>query len=121
MPAHIRFSPHCQTVFLKFLIASNLSGPTTPILHDREVALGARQAREELERNDPGVRIRNDPAAGLNIDVVDRQQVIQEAAAAAMVPPLVHPPGNQEPDRRLQLIQGVKCYELFFVIDIQEK
>ena len=54
-------------------------------------------------------------------DVVDRQQVIQEAAAAAMVPPLVHPPGNQEPDRRLQLIQGVKCYELFFVIDIQEK
>jgi hypothetical protein len=88
------------------------------VLHDREVALGARQAREELERNDPGVRIRNDPAAGLNIDVVDRQQVIQEAAAAAMAPLLVRPRGNQVPDRRLE---GVKCYDFLVVIDIQEK
>jgi hypothetical protein len=82
------------------------------ILHDREVALGARQAREELERNDPGVRIRNDPAAGLNIDVVDRQQVIQEAAA-----PFVRPPGNLGLNRLL----GVKCYDFLVVIDIQEK
>ncbi len=88
------------------------------ILHDREVALGARQAREELERNDPGVRIRNDPAAGLNVNVVNRQQVIQEAAAAAMAPPLVRPPGNLELYRQLE---GVKCYDFLVVIDIQEK
>ena len=43
--------------------------------------MGARQAREELELDEPGARIRNDPAAGLDLNVADRAKAVNAAAA----------------------------------------
>ena len=62
------------------------------VLHEREVALGARRAREELQRDEPGAPIRNDPAAGLDLDVADQAEAVNAAAAMYRPPPLPPPP-----------------------------
>ena len=54
------------------------------VLHDREIALGAREAIANLEQEWPGVEIKNNPAAGINLDNVGHHQDAVEAAAAAM-------------------------------------
>jgi hypothetical protein len=39
-------------------------------IHDREVALGALEAKNEMEKEQPQVTLKHDPTAGINLDQV---------------------------------------------------
>ena len=76
--------------FSRLKIVSNVTNnkyacrTNSEVLHDREIALGAREAIANLEQEWPGVEIKNNPAAGINLDNVGHHRDAVEAAAAAM-------------------------------------
>ena len=74
------------------------------------MALGARQARNELEQYEPGVQLRNDPAAGLNLNVADRAEAVQEAAAMYQPPP----PNNRREDLLQQIEMAIQRQQQIF-------
>ena len=44
-------------------------------IHERDVARGAKEAKEEMEKNAPNMQLKHDPTKGINMNAANAAQV----------------------------------------------
>jgi hypothetical protein len=86
-------------------------------VHDRDVALGALEAKNEMDKEQPEVTLKHDPTAGLNLDQVRVEKAKKNGgAAAANAAGQDFPPGlegflPQDPFERERMIEEQRRIE----------
>jgi hypothetical protein len=85
-------------------------------IHNRDVALGGLAAKTEMDQQQPGVALKHDPTAGLNIEQVqaDEARIAREAAEARAhgLPPGLAGFVPQDPLQRQQMVHQQELMEL---------
>ncbi len=85
-------------------------------VHDRDVALGALEAKNEMDKEQPEVTLKHDPTAGLNLDQVRVEKSKKTGGAAANAAAQDFPPGlegflPQDPFERERMIEEQRRIE----------
>ena len=85
-------------------------------VHDRDVALGALEAKNEMDKEQPEVTLKHDPTAGLNLDQVRVEKSKKAKGAAANAAEEDFPPGlegflPQNPFERERIIEEQRRIE----------